>query len=350
MVHHVLVAIDEIPLAKLRDRRSVKWRTCGDDVIPAWVAEMDFTLAEPIAAALRAAIDRSDTGYRWADEVPEVLADFTARTWGWQVSPDRVMVLADVMTGIAQSLIRLTDPGDHVVINPPVYPPFFSTVRDVANRTVREVPMLETRSGYRLDLERLREAFAEPRVRAYVLCSPHNPTGTVHTAQELATVAELAARHDVLVISDEIHAPMTLPGAVHTPYLSIAGDDARATACLSASKSWNIPGLKCAQVVGTTSTMPVLEETVPIEATFGVGHFGVIGTLAAYRDGGSWLTEAIAALDSRREQLAKGLGAIREAGHGVEMVWPEASYLAWFAWPAWGRTPQQSCSTTGRWR
>lgn len=194
MVHHVLVAIDEIPLAKLRDRRSVKWRTYGDDVIPAWVAEMDFTLAEPIAAALRAAIDRSDTGYRWADEVPEVLADFTARTWGWQVSPDRVMVLADVMTGIAQSLIRLTDPGDHVVINPPVYPPFFSTVRDVANRTVREVPMLETRSGYRLDLERLGEAFAEPRVRAYVLCSPHNPTGTVHTAQELATVAELAAR------------------------------------------------------------------------------------------------------------------------------------------------------------
>jgi len=339
MVHHVPVAIDEIPLAKLRDRRSVKWRTYGDDVIPAWVAEMDFTLAEPIAAALRAAIDRSDTGYRWADEVPEVLADFTARTWGWQVSPDRVMVLADVMTGIAQSLIRLTDPGDHVVINPPVYPPFFSTVRDVANRTVREVPMLETRSGYRLDLERLGEAFAEPRVRAYVLCSPHNPTGTVHTAQELATVAELAARHDVLVISDEIHAPMTLPGAVHTPYLSIAGDDARATACLSASKSWNIPGLKCAQVVGTASTMPVLVETVPIEATFGVGHFGVIGTLAAYRDGGAWLTEAIAALDSRRDQLAKGLGAIREAGHGVEMVWPEASYLAWVRVAGLGEDP-----------
>jgi len=141
MVHDVPVAIDEIPLEELRRRRSVKWRTYGDDIIPAWVAEMDFTLAEPIAAALHAAIDRSDTGYRWADEVPEALADFTARMWGWQFSSDRVLVLADVMTGIAQSLIRLTDPGDHVVINPPVYPPFFSTVRDVANRTVREVPV-----------------------------------------------------------------------------------------------------------------------------------------------------------------------------------------------------------------
>lgn len=348
MVHDVPVAIDEIPLAELRQRRSVKWRTYGDDVIPAWVAEMDFALAGPIAAALHAAVDRSDTGYRWADEIPEALAGFAAHAWDWQVQPDRVLVLADVMSGIAQSLMRLTDPGDHVVINPPVYPPFFSTVSDVAKRTVREVPMRHTPAGYRLDLDGLADAFADPRVRGYVLCSPHNPTGTVHSATELAAVAELAARHDVLVISDEIHAPMTLPGVAHTPYLSIAGEDARATACLSASKSWNIPGLKCAQVVGTAITMPVLAESVPIEATFGVGHFGVIGTLAAYRDGGAWLTEAIGVLDARRNQLAEGMGALRAAGYGVEMVWPEASYLAWIRVHGMGEDPAEVVLDEGK--
>jgi len=341
------MAIDDTPLERLRERRSVKWRTYGDEVIPAWVAEMDFTLADPIAQALHAAIDRSDTGYRWADEVPEALTEFAAAHWGWQVEPDRVMVLGDVMSSIAQSLIRLTEPGDQVVINPPVYPPFFSTVEQVSGRTVREVPLIgDPVAGYRIDLEQLAIAFADPRVRAYVLCSPHNPTGTVHSRETLTTIGDLAERHGVLVISDEIHAALTLPGATHVPYLTVAGDDAHAVACVSASKAWNIPGLKCAQLVGTGSTMARLQDTVPIEATFGVGHFGVLGTLAAYRAGRPWLTEALSVLDTRRSQLGEGLRGLRE--FGVSLAWPQASYLAWVQVKGLGEDPAEVILEQGR--
>lgn len=331
------MAIDEIPLEELRARRSVKWREYPAEVIPAWVAEMDFTLAEPIAAVLHAAIERSDTGYRWANEVPAALAEFAGTEWSWHIDPERVLVLGDVMTGIAQSLVQFTEPGDHIVINPPIYPPFFSTVEKVAGRTVREVPLRRSGAGYEIDIEAMQRAFADPQVRGYVLCSPHNPTGTVHSRETLQVIADLAAEHGVLVISDEIHAPLTLPGAVHAPYLSVADDDARAVACLSASKTWNIPGLKCAQVVGTGATASVLREQVPLEATFGVGHFGVLGTLAAYRDGGAWRSQMLEVLDRRRRQLVDGLTKTE----GVQVTWPEASYLAWVRIDGLGEDPAQ---------
>ncbi len=340
------MAVDDLSLAQLRERRSVKWRYYPADVLPAWVAEMDVTLAPAIAEALHAAVDRSDTGYRWADEVPGALADFTEYQWSWRLDPERVLVLGDVMTGIAQSLLQLTDPGDHIVINPPIYPPFFSTVEKVAGRTLREVPLMAGKDGYAIDLDAMERAFADPLVRGYVLCSPHNPTGTVHSARTLQAIAEMAAEHEVVVIADEIHAPLTLPGAVHTPYLSVAGDDARATSCLSASKTWNIPGLKCAQLVGTQSTAEVLHERVPLEATFGVGHFGVLGTLAAYRDSRDWLAELLTVLDARRTHLESRLASL--ADRGVSWVRPQASYLAWMSIDGLGEDPAEVLLAEGR--
>lgn len=329
--------IDREELTSLRARTSVKWRFYPPEVLPAWVAEMDFSLAEPIADALHAAVDRSDTGYRWADEVPEALAAFAGEEWQWSVNPANVIVLADVMSSIAQALEHLTDTGSQVVINPPVYPPFFSTVEKVSGRRVREVSLAVVDGAYRLDLAGLEEAFSDPQVQAYVLCSPHNPTGTVHSEAELQAVAALASAHGVLVIADEIHAPMTLTGARHHPFLSVARDVSglRAVSCVSASKTWNIPGLKCAQLVATDSVVEHLRESVPLEATFGVGHFGVLGTLAAYREAGSWRTEMLSVLDRRRRQLADGLGRL----DGLDMTWPEASYLAWVEFPMLGEDP-----------
>jgi cysteine-S-conjugate beta-lyase len=301
---------------------------------------MDFALAEPIARALHEAVDRSDTGYRWADEVPEALALFAREEWQWSIDPAKVIVLADVMSSIAQALEHLTDPGAQVVINPPVYPPFFSTVAKVSKRQVREVPLVAADGAYRLDLARLEKAFSDPQVQAYVLCSPHNPTGTVHTRSELRAVAELASSHGVLVIADEIHAPITLTGARHHPLLAVASDmpGARAVSCVSASKTWNIPGLKCAQLVASDSVVEMLREAIPLEATFGVGHFGVLGTLAAYRDGGPWRTEMLEVLDRRRRQLVEGLSRFE----GVQVTWPEASYLAWVHLPMLGEDPATS--------
>lgn len=329
--------IDRQDLTSLRTRASAKWRFYPPEVLPAWVAEMDFSLAEPIADALHAAVDRSDTGYRWADEVPEALSAFAHQEWEWSIDPSRVIVLADVMSSIAQALTHLTDEGSHVVINPPVYPPFFSTVKKVSGRTLREVPLIGSDGDYRLDLTGLENAFSDPLVQAFVLCSPHNPTGTVHSESELRAVATLASAYGVVVIADEIHAPMTLTGARHFPFLSVAQgiSGLRAVSAVSASKTWNIPGLKCAQLVASESVIEILRQAVPIEATFGVGHFGVLGTLAAYREGGPWRTEMLTALDRRRRQLADGLGRL----DGARMSWPEASYLAWVEIPKMGEDP-----------
>ena len=329
--------IDQENLSYLRGRTSAKWRFYPPEVLPAWVAEMDFTLAEPIAHALHAAVDRSDTGYRWADEVPEAVAAFARAEWQWSVDPANVIVLADVMSSIAQALEHLTDPGAQVVINPPVYPPFFSTVAKVSKREVREVPLVGVDGGYRLDLAGLEEAFSDPQVQAYVLCSPHNPTGTVHSEAELQAVAGLASAHGVVVIADEIHAPMTLTGARYRPSLAVADGvpGLRAVSCVSASKTWNIPGLKCAQLVASDSVAETLRDEIPLEATFGVGHFGVLGTLAAYRDGGPWRTEMLGVLDRRRRQLVEGLSRFE----GVQVTWPEASYLAWVHLPTLGEDP-----------
>lgn len=331
------MSIDREGLASLRGRTSAKWRFYPPEVLPAWVAEMDFTLAEPIARALHDAVDRSDTGYRWADEVPQALSTFTRAEWDWSVDPANVIVLADVMSSIAQALVHLTDAGTQVVINPPVYPPFFSTVEKVSARQVREVPLVVSDGAYRLDLAGLEEAFSDPQVQAYVLCSPHNPTGTVHSESDLFAVAQLASAHGVVVIADEIHAPMTLTGARHHPFLSVVDGlvGLRAVSCVSASKTWNIPGLKCAQLVASDSVVEQLRDAIPLEATFGVGHFGVLGTLAAYRDGGPWRAGMLDVLDRRRRQLAEGLTGFE----GVQMTWPQASYLAWVYLPMLGEDP-----------
>lgn len=319
--------VDAIDLASLRERQSAKYQAYGADVIPAWVAEMDFPLAEPIARALHDAIDRSDTGYQSGGGLREAFRDFAARTWQWDVPLSRVTGVPDVLSGVDWAIRLLTEPGDGIVITTPVYPPFFTTIRDIAGRTIVDVPMARTpEGGYALDLAALEAAFARPEVTALLLCSPHNPTGTVPGRSELEQIAALAQQHGVAVISDEIHAPLTLPGAQHTPYLSVAGEDADALALVAASKAWNLPGLKCAQMVASGRTAPVMRDRLPKEVVYGTGHLGVIATVAAYLEGGPWLEQVLGILDGNRRLVA---GLLAEHAPGVGYVMPDASYLAW---------------------
>ncbi len=319
--------VDAIDLATLRERQSVKYRAYGADVIPAWIAEMDFPLAEPIARSLRDAIDRSDTGYQSGAGLREAFRDFAARTWQWDVPLSRVTGVPDVLSGVDWAIRLLTEPGDGIVITTPVYPPFFTTIRDIAERTIVDVPMARTpEGGYALDLAALEAAFARPEVTALLLCSPHNPTGTVPGRSELERIAELADRHGVAVISDEIHAPLTMPSAQHTPYLAVAGDDANALALVAASKAWNLAGLKCAQMVATERTAPVMRDRLPKEVVYGTGHLGVLATVAAYAEGGPWLEQVIGILDGNRRLVAD---LVAEHAPRVGYVMPDASYLAW---------------------
>ena len=326
--------VDAIDLAALRERQSAKYQYYDADVIPAWVAEMDFPLSAPVAAALHAAIDRSDTGYRSAIGLADALADFARERWDWAIPPERIVPVPDVLTGAAWAIRLLTQPGDGVVVTPPVYTPFFSTIRDVTQRTVVESPLVQLEDGsYDWDLASLEEAFARPDVTAFLMSNPHNPTGTIPTPEMLAAIAALAAANGVTVISDEIHGPLALPGAEHVPFMSVAPDDADAVILVSASKAWNLPGLKCAQLVGTARTAPLLAERLPLEVIYGTGHLGVIGAVAAYRDGGPWLDDVIAIIDGNRTLLADLLAEhLPRTGY----VPPQASYLAWLDLRAYG--------------
>ena len=326
--------VDDITLDVLRRRTSAKWRFYEPDVIPAWVAEMDYPLAEPIAEALRRAIADSDTGYAWPAGLSEAFAAYAGEQWGWNVAPDRVTTLPDVLTGVAQALLRLTSPGDGVVITPPVYHPFFSVVTDVVGRRVVEAPLARSADdAYVIDLDALERAFASPGVTAFLMSNPHNPTGGVASRDELRAVADLAARHGVAVISDEIHAPLVLPGAVHVPFLTVVDDDADAVALVSASKAWNLAGLKASQLVSTGRTARTVTARIPMEVTFTTGHLGVIAAAAAYREGGPWLADVVGLLDAQRRLLADLLAAeLPRARYRA----PEASYLAWIDLSAYG--------------
>jgi cysteine-S-conjugate beta-lyase len=314
------------PIEQLRRRGSAKWRTYPSDVIPLTVAEMDFALAEPIRDVLREAVERSDTGY--AMPVPTLghaVAGFAARRWAWAIDPAAVTATTDVSVGIAQLLGVLTRPGDAVVISPPVYPPFFDLVREVG-AVIVEAPLAhDPDHGWRLDLVALERAFAL-RPKAYVLCNPHNPVGRAHQPEELLALVELATRYDVRIISDEIHGPLVLPGAAFTPLLSVPGAAAIAVSMLSASKAWNLAGLKCAAAVTASAEMQGVVDKIPVDARWRVGHFGVLATVAAFRDGELWLDQLLATLDDNRALLG---ALLAEQLPGVSWTPPEATYLAW---------------------
>ena len=315
----------EVTLPALRARTSAKWREFDPDVLPAWVAEMDFPLAPPIADALHTAITHSDTGYAWPEPVAHSLSAYAARHYAWSLNPSRVLVVADVMTGVAESLRRLTEPGDGVVITTPVYPPFFTTVQQATGRRIVEVPLARDGHAWTLDLDALERAFADASTTAMLLCNPHNPTGSAPTPDELAALAHLARRHGITVISDEIHAPLAMPGHRFTPYLSIDADTGDDVALLSATKGWNLPGLKCAQLIaGSDALAEQLRGSVPIEVQHGAGHLGAIAAVAAYDEGQPWLNRAITTIAGNHALLADLLAPL-----GLHHRTPAATYLAW---------------------
>lgn len=316
--------LHELSLAQLRERTSVKWRAYPEDVLPLWVAEMDVLPARPVVAAVNDALERGDTGYTYGPAYAESLAAFARARWDWHIDVARTTVVPDVMLGAVAVLDLLTTAGDAVVVNPPVYPPFYPFIAH-SGRRVLEAPL---DAGGRLDLDRLEAAFGravgDGRRAAYLLCNPHNPTGTVHTARELRAVAELAAAYGVRVVSDEIHAPLVLAGARFVPYLSVAGSET-GFALLSASKGWNLPGLKAAVVVAGGEAGGDLAR-MPEEVGHGASHVAAIAHTAAFSEGGDWLDDLLDALATNRRFLVDLLA--REL---PEVVYRpgEGTYLAW---------------------
>lgn len=318
----------------------MKWRAHPADVLPLWVAEMDVNLPPTVAEALHRAVDNGDTGYPCGTALAEAVSDFAARHWHWDdLEVGRTALVPDVMLGIVEVLRLVTDRGDAVVVNPPVYAPFYAFVAHDGRRVI-EAPLAEGR----IDMGALAEAFSRARAGAgedakvaYLLCNPHNPTGTVHTPEELRAVAELARGYGVRVVSDEIHAPVILPGSRFTPFLTVPGAE-NAFALTSASKAWNLSGLKAAVAIAGPEASVDLDR-MPEEVSHGASHLGVIAHAEAFRSGADWLDATLNGLDANRKLLGE---LVAEQLPSVKYQWPQGTYLAWLDCRALGIDEDES--------
>jgi cystathionine beta-lyase len=322
-----LRSFDALDADALRAGGSVKW-TAFPDAIGAFVAEMDFGLAPPIAEALHEAVDAGRTGYlpaALAEGLRAATADWCADRLGWPIDPDRVRPLGDVLAGLELTLRHYSDPSAAVIVPTPAYMPFLSLPRTFGRRII-EVPSPQIDGRYVLDLDGIAAAF-EQGADVLVLCNPWNPVGRVLERDELLAVAEVVDRYGGRVFSDEIHAPLVFAPHRHVPYASVSETAAAHTlTAISASKAFNLPGLKCAQLVLSNAADAARFEEVGSFAAHGASGFGVIANIAAYRDGGPWLDTVLGYLDGNRRRFGELLAErIPDLGYRP----PEGTYIAW---------------------
>jgi cystathionine beta-lyase len=318
--------LDRLDVETLR-QAGLKW-SVYPDAIGAFIAEMDFGTAPAVNHALHAAVDAGIFGYlprALVQEHGEAVAAWSRDRYGWAVDPDDVRPVADVLEALKVTIEHFSRPGSPVILPTPAYMPFV-TVPPAVGRAVIEVPMVEVDGRARYDLDAVDAAFRAGG-DLLVLCNPHNPIGRVLEPSEAAALAEVVDRHGGRVFSDEIHAPLVFPGHRHVPYASVSALHASHTiTATSASKAWNLPGLKCAQVILSNDADREVWKRVAYLAEHGAANLGVIANTAAYRAGGDWLDEVLAYLDGNRLAL---VGLVDRLLPGVRYTPPEGTYLAW---------------------
>ncbi|MGV3480766.1 MAG: MalY/PatB family protein [Sphingobium sp.] len=313
----------EIPSeTELRRRAGRKWRSYPDDVIPAWIADMDLMPAPAIVETLSEALRLGDFGYGLTmatNGVPAAFARWAERRWDWRVRPEDVLLMPDVVGGIANCIEALSAPGDAIIVQTPAYPPLLGSVRTAGRRLMEH----ELADGH-IDLDELDALMSRENVRMMLFCHPHNPSGHCFTALELTGIAELARKHDVVVISDEVHADLTYRPHRHIPFATIAPE--RTVTLNAPSKAFNVAGLRTAVCVARGDLLAKLK-SLPSTRWNAFSAPGVRAALAAWSDAGEgWLIACVDHLQARRDQLAMLLAAHCPA---IGYVPPEAGYLAW---------------------
>ncbi|NHU84186.1 aminotransferase class I/II-fold pyridoxal phosphate-dependent enzyme [Kocuria sp. JC486] len=336
--------LETLTLDALRRRTSEKWRHYPADILPLWVAEMDVVPPEPVIEAVHAAMTLGDTGYPSGDAYPRALSRFASDRWGWAgLDPERMLTVPDVMTGLVAAVEVLTERDDAVVVCSPVYPPFYGYMSQAGRRVLEA---LLTDDG-RLDPEAVRAALTEARSTTrqpvLLLSNPHNPTGVAHTREELTAVAAVARELGARVVADEIHSPLVLNGADFTPFLSVPGAE-NAFAVFSASKAWNLAGLKAAVLSAGPEAAADLRR-VPWTVNAGVSHVAVIAHCAALEHGVPWLDALLSGLEQNRDLVAS---LVEEHLPGVTMNRPQATYLAWLDCRALDLPPAEAGSVSQR--
>ncbi|MBA3529539.1 MAG: aminotransferase class I/II-fold pyridoxal phosphate-dependent enzyme [Propionibacteriaceae bacterium] len=318
---------DLIDLAHLRGLGSLKWSKFPD-TIGAFVAEMDFGTAPVVTEALHAAVDVGLFGYlpeSVSVAMSEASAAWHRSVYGWDIAAKQVHPIADVIKGLEIAIEHYSRPGAPVILPTPAYMPFLS-VPSTLRRKIIQVPLILTDGAYRMDLDGLEAAYRAGG-DLLILCNPYNPVGKVFTADELTEISEVVTRHGGRVFSDEIHSPLVFSGAKHVPYASLSAETAgHSVTATSASKAWNIPGLKCAQFIVSNDADTDVWNGIGYLASHGASNLGVVANTAAFSSGRGWLEAVLAYLDTNRLLLAN---LIAQHLPGVRYAPPQGTYIAW---------------------
>ena len=308
---------------ELRARGGLKWRKYPADVLPAWVADLDFKVAPAVQSAFARFVDHQDYVYGLPADLEALYAAFArwmSRRHDWTLDPALTTATADVVQGVTASVLAYSAPGEGVIVQTPAYPPFLHVVDGTARRLV-ENPLIPSHR-FALDLDGLREAASHARV--LLLCSPHNPTGRVFEMDELRNIASIAEEHDLTIVSDEIHADITYGSAQHIPMETIAAG--RTVTLTSATKGFNIPGARAALVhFGSAALKERFDRVFPAHLLGRPSRFGVDATVAAWSDSESWFDGVMQYLAGNRALVAEWAASRKGIGH----VPPEATFLAW---------------------
>ena len=319
-------AVRALTLAELRKRKSVKWRHFPSDVLPLPVAEMDFPTAPKIKAALTDMVERSDTGYLGPfPELFDAFANFSAKRWGWQVDTKQMRIATDVGVGIVEIMRTLIKPGEKVMLNSPVYENIWRWVSEVHATTV-DTPLSEDNLSYKLDLAAIEKEY-QNGVKVHILCHPHNPVGVIFSKDQLSDLADLAKKYQVVILSDEIHAPLTYDAKTFTPFLSVSQNAKEVgIAITSASKSFNLAGLKCALIITDSIKLQERINVMPPAVTWRASLFGAVASTAAYAESVDWLDGVLITLDQNRKLVEK---LIATKAPAIKYRIPDFGYLAW---------------------
>jgi cystathionine beta-lyase len=323
---------------RIVDRRhsdSDKWRRYDEDVLPLWVADMDFAAPAPVVRALRERVTHGVFGYgRPPDGLREVIQERLARLYGWRVELDEIFFLPGVVAGFNLACRAIGAPGDAVLVEAPVYPPMLAAPGH-AGRTCKVVPLIEGRERYEHDFDAFERAITEPSLCApplrapslFLLCSPHNPVGRVFETVELERLAEICVRHDVVICSDEIHCDLVYQGHQHIPIASLAPEIAAQTITFFApSKTYNIAGLSCSVGVVQNPDLRAKLEQAGAGLVPDVNVLGFTAALAAYRDGQAWLDALLVYLERNRDYVLESIAAHMP---GMKCKQPQGTFLAW---------------------